>query len=54
MLNKELQQDEDVAVAAITGEGSYYSSGNDLKGFAQGMASGKSPDVLAMVSLTIQ
>ena len=45
---KELQADENISVAAITGEGKFYSSGNDLSSFGKGIASGKSPDELSL------
>jgi len=45
---KELQSDDTVSIAAIIGEGKFYSSGNDLSAFGEGMASGKSPDELSL------
>ena len=41
---KELKDDDDVTVVALTGEGKFYSSGNDLNAFSRAMASGKSPE----------
>jgi len=41
---KELKDDDNVTVVALTGEGKFYSSGNDLNAFSKGMSSGKSPE----------
>ena len=37
-----MQADDDVTVVALTGEGKFYSSGNDLGAFSNSMSSGKS------------